>query len=328
MMGSKSYVRGIRAGIVHAQPTMRIVYETPSTALFDADSAMGIIAASRAMEIAIDKAKRVGSGWVAVTHSHHCGMLAHYATMALEHDMIGVAMSNQFPYMVPAGGVERRLGSNPFAVAVPAGGEPPFILDVSSSVVAGGKLGLAKLQGKNIPEGWAIDRAGNPTTDPYILEQGGALLPLGSTPVLGSHKGYGLAVLVDVLAGVLSGIGTSHMLIPDASPDVVEMRASAIELRRKCGLSVPDTAEEVGQFVGVLRIDAFQPTTEFKTMMDHLIRDLRTTQPAVGIERVRVAGEGKYLTEKERSQRGIPLHPKVVEPLVKLGAELGVPFPH
>lgn len=297
----KGYVPGLRAGMINTKANMKVVHETPSTALFDADNGLGIVAASRAMEIAIEKAEKVGSGFVAVTRSRHCGMTAHYATMALEHDMIGIAMTNTLPGVAPAGGIEKRMGTNPLAVAVPAGEEPPFILDIATSVVAYGKLELALLKGEPIPEGWVIDAEGNPTTNPKVAWEGGMLLPLGTSPALGSYKGYGLAVMVDIFSGVLSGMGTCRML----SRDTMEM----------------------AHFVGAWRIDAFRPAADFKAMMDALIRDLRSTKPAPGVKQVMVAGEREYRTEQERREIGIPLHPGVVEPLQKLGQELGVEFP-
>lgn len=298
---SKGYVPGLKAGIINPRARPRVIHETPSTALLDGDHGLGIVAASRAMEIAIAKARQVGCGFVAVTHSRHCGMTAHYATMALEHDMIGIAMTNTIPSVAPAGGLERRMGTNPIAVAAPAGEEPPFILDIATSVVAAGKLELARLSGRSIPEGWATDGEGNPSTDPEVLWKGGLLLPLGSVPALGSYKGYGLGVMVDIFSGVLSGVGTCRML----------------SLRTL----------EMGHFVGAWRIDGFRPAADFKAMMDELIRDLHATKPAPGCDRVLVPGEREHHIQTERKEKGIPLHPKVVAPLVQLGEEMAIPFP-
>ncbi|MHB9091626.1 MAG: Ldh family oxidoreductase, partial [Chloroflexota bacterium] len=252
----KGYVLGIKNDIINPKARPRIVHETPSTALYDGDNGMGIIIASKAMEIAIAKARAVGSGFVAVTNSRHFGMTAHYTMMAAEQDMIGIAMTNTLPSVAPTGGLERREGTNPIAVAAPAGEEPPFSLDIATSAVAAGKLELARLRGQRLPHGWAIDQNGNPTDDPTILSQGGMLLPLGSTPAQGSHKGYGLGVMVDIFSGVLSGLGTCRMI---------------------------DTHTwEMGHFVGAWRIDAFRPAEAFKKMMDEFIRDLRATKPALG----------------------------------------------
>ncbi len=297
----KGYVHGLRTGIVNAKARPRVMNETPSTALLDGDNGMGIIVACKAMELAIAKAREVGSGFVAVTRSRHFGMSAHYTLMAAAQDMIGIAMTNTVPSVAPTGGLEARMGTNPIAVAAPAATEPPFSLDMATSTVAAGKLELARLRGTDIPQGWAIDKDGNPTTDPYILGKGGFLLPLGSTLAGSSHKGYGLGVMVDVFSGVLSGLGTCRM----------------IDL----------TTWEMAHFLGAWRIDAFRPAAQFKAMMDALIRDLRATKPAPGGERVWVPGEKEYYCERARRQKGIPLHPKVVAALVELGEEVGVPFP-
>ena len=298
---SKGYVPGLRAGLINPRAQPHIVHETPSTALFDGDHGLGIVVASKAMDIAMAKAQQVGSGFVAVTNSRHFGMSAHYTLKAVERDMIGIAMTNTVPSVAPTGGLEKRMGTNPIAVAAPAGEEHPFNLDIATSAVAAGKLELARLNGTDIPHGWAIDKDGNPTTDPYILKKGGMLLPLGSTPTLSSYKGYGLGVMVDIFSGVLSGLGTCRMIDPNTWG--------------------------MGHFLGAWRIDAFRPAAEFKAMMDELIRDLRSTKPAPGFERVLVPGEKEYHTERERRIKGIPLHPNVVGPLIALGEELGVSFP-
>ena len=298
---SRGYVGGLKAGVINPKARPHVVHETPSTALLDGDGGLGVIVASKGMEIAIAKAKAVGSGFVAVTKSRHFGMCAHYTLMAAAQDMVGLAMTNTVPNVAPAGGVEARLGTNPIAVAAPAGEEPPFSIDIATSAVAAGKLRLARLRGEDIPEGWAIDKEGNATIDAHILQKGGLLLPLGSTPVLSYHKGYGLGVMVDVFSGVLSGAGFCRMIDLDKW--------------------------NMGHFLGAWRIDSFRPAVEFKEMMDRMIRDLRTAKPAPGVQRVLVPGEKEYYTEKERRQHGIPLHPNVVAPLAKLGAEVGVPFP-
>jgi LDH2 family malate/lactate/ureidoglycolate dehydrogenase len=297
----KGYVAGLRQGIVNPKAKPSIVHETPSTALMHGDCGMGIINGAKAMQIAMEKAKQVGSGFVAVTCSRHFGMTAHYTLMAAEQDMIGIAMTNTVPSVAPTGGMERRIGTNPIAVAVPAGEEPTFSLDIATSAVANGKLELARIRGEAIPEGWAIDKEGNPTTDPRATQQGGMLLPLGSTATLSSYKGYGLGVMVDIFSGVLSGLGFCRM---------IDMETW-----------------EMGHFVGAWRIDAFRPADEFKRMMDKMIRELRATKPAPGSRGVMVPGEKEHLTQAERRERGVPLHPKVVAPLAALGEEMGVPFP-
>lgn len=292
------YAPGLRSGTIKAAPTIKVVHETPSTALMDGDGGLGLVVAHRAMDLAIAKARQVGVGAVAVTNGRHYGAAIHYAMMALPHDMIGLSMTNTVPSVLPTFGRQRMLGTNPISVAAPASDEPPFLLDMATSVVAGGRLELARRKGERIPFGWAVDRDGRPTDDPFATRQGGGLLPLGSTPELSSYKGYGLGVLVDILCGVLPGMGYSTLL------------------DRATG--------EMGHFFAAFRIDGFRPAADFKAMMDEMIRALRATQPVEGVEHVLVPGEMEALAERQRRAEGIPLHADVVESLGQLASELGL----
>ncbi len=294
------YVRGLQRGLIAPRAELRVEHEAPATALLDGGNGLGVVVATRAMELAIAKARQAGTGMVAVSNTHHFGIASHYAMLALPHDMIGIAMTNAAPQVVPTFGKRAMLGTNPISIAAPAGDERPFVVDIASSVVSAGKVGLVAQAGGAIPDGWLVDREGVPTTDPQALWTGGALLPLGSRPELGSYKGYGLAVAVDVLCGVLSGAGYSPIL--DA------------------------TSWKTGHFLAALRIDAFRPAAHFKAMMDEMIRGLKAAEPAPGAERVYVHGEKELATEEERRRLGVPLHPEVVASLRALGQELGVPF--
>mgnify|MGYP005841860613 CR=1 FL=1 len=295
------YVRGLRRGLVAPRAQLRVEHETAATARLDGGSGLGAVVATRAMELAIAKAQAAGAGFVAVANSHHFGVACHYATMALSHDMIGIAMTNAAPQVVPTFGRRAALGTNPLSLAAPAGSERPLVVDIASSVVSAGKVDLVGRAGGAIPSGWLVDRDGLPTTDPAALWNGGALLPLGSRPELGSYKGYGLAVAVDVLCGLLSGAGYSAMLETE-------------------GWSA-------GHFLAALRIDAFRPAARFKAMMDAMIRSLKAVEPAPGAERVYVHGEKELATEEERRRLGVPLHPDVLKSLRDLSVELRVPFP-
>ena len=194
---NRAYVPGLRDGSVNRRPNRRILHETPSTALLDNDLGLGAAGATAAMELAIQKAGAVGSGFVAVTNGRHYGMAAHYAMQALPHGMIGLTVCNSRPYVAPAGGGEAMLGTNPIALAAPAGKEPPFVLDMATSAVAVGKLILARRTGKRIPRTWAQDAQGRTTDDPSAPWEGGWLLPLGGLPETSGYKGYGLAAMVD-----------------------------------------------------------------------------------------------------------------------------------
>lgn len=301
LAGHPGYVPGLKSGIIRPSAEPRVVTETASTALLDGDGGLGGVVSTRAMELAIAKASDSAVGVVTVTNSHHFGISCHYAMLALPHGMIGIAMTNAAPQVVPTYGKHALLGTNPLSVAVPAGQERPFILDMATSVGAAGKIEIAQRTGKPIPDGWLVDADGRPTVDPKALWSGGSLLPLGSRPELASYKGYGLAVAVDILCGVLSGAGYSSILDP-------------------IGWST-------GHFFMALRIDAFRPLPAFLLMMDSMIQALRTAEPAPGAERVYVHGEQELDAERDRLRNGIPLHPSVVESLRGVANEFGVAFP-
>lgn len=301
LAGHPGYVDGLRRDVVNPVAQPRIVAETATTALLDGDGGLGGVVSTRAMGLAIAKAKSGAIGAVTVRNSRHFGIASHYAMLAPPEGLIGLAMTNAIPQVVPTFGRDAMLGTNPLSVAVPAGNEPPFVLDMATSVGAAGKIEVAKRAGKPIPPGWLVDAEGNPTTDGDALWNGGALLPLGSAPELASYKGYGLGVVVDVLCGVLSGAGYSSILDSDAF--------------------------STGHFFLALQIDAFRPLAAFQGMMDEMIRALRATPPAPGAERVYVHGEKELATERERLAHGIPLYPSVVETLRRLGGEQGIAFP-
>ena len=281
-----------------AKPNIRVISETPSTALLDGDRGMGMVIGHRAMELAIDKAQSCGIGMVGVRNSRHYGMSAQYAMQALAHDMIGIAMTNAGRQVVPTFGREARFGTNPMCFAVPADKELPFVLDMATTTAAAGKLELAARLEKSIPTGWALDEKAQATQDPRVAQKARRLLPLGGSRDNGSHKGYGLAVLVEILCGVLTGTVTA--LNTDQDPR--------------------------GHFFGAIRVDAFRPVAEFKKDMDRLIRELKSTPPIEGQRRVYVAGEIEFETAEERAERGIPLLPSVLKGLREVSEQLGLPY--
>ena len=297
---NRAYAIGLRAQTVNARPNRRVLHESPSTALFDNDLGLGAAGATAAMRLAIEKAASVGSGIVAVTNGNHYGMAAHYAMMALPHGMIGLSLCNSRPYVAASGGLGKMLGTNPIALAAPAGEEPPFVLDMATSAVAVGKLIVARRTGRQIPLGWAQDRDGRDTDDPAAPAEGGWLMPLGGRPETSGYKGYGLAAMVDVLSGVLSGIGISSMLAE---------------------------IEGVGQFLAAIRVDGFQPLDRFTALMDAAIREWRATPPVDPAAPVQVPGDPERRTHAERATTGIPIHPSIHADLATLGEEAGVRFP-
>jgi len=292
------YVKWLSDGSMTAKPNIRVISETPSTALLDGDRGMGMVIGHRAMELAIEKAKSCGIGMVGVRNSRHYGMSAQYAMQALAHDMIGIAMTNAGRQVVPTFGREARFGTNPMCFAVPADKELPFVLDMATTTAAAGKLELAARLEKSIPTGWALDEKAQATQDPRVAQKARRLLPLGGSRDNGSHKGYGLAVLVEILCGVLTGTLTA--LNADQDPR--------------------------GHFFGAIRVDAFRPLAEFKQDMDRLIRELKSTPPIEGQKRVYVAGDPQLETPAETAERGIPLLPSVLTGLRDVSKQLGVPY--
>lgn len=293
-------VRGLISGNLNPSPDIRIVHETPSTALVDGDNGLGLTASRRAMDIAIAKAHEVGTGTVALRNSNHCGMIAYYPMMALSHDMIGLAMSTTpGASIAPTFAKDPVMGTNPIGFAVPANEEVPVVLDIATSVVASGKISIARALGINIPEGWQVDEDGKPVTD-VSATKGSRGLPLGGTRELGSHKGYGLALMVDVLCGALSGNGAGFMLT----------------VPRSCS-----------QYFQAIRIDAFRPADEFKRDMDLALRYLRELPPSEGHERVYYAGLQEAEMREKRLKDGIPLPQHTVGALRDLASEFEVEFP-
>src|SRR2546430_7538590 len=201
----RGYYEALASGAMNPTPEVRVVRETPSTATVDGDRGMGLVVGPRANELAMAKAAAAGSGWVAVRNTNHFGIAGYYVLRALERDLIGWAMTNSSALVTPLHGVGRMLGTNPIAIAFPGREEPPIVIDLATSAVAFGKIEIARRRGLPIPEGWAIDTAGMPATDPQAVYDGGTLLPAGSTRELGGHKGYALGMMVDVLSAALSG---------------------------------------------------------------------------------------------------------------------------
>jgi LDH2 family malate/lactate/ureidoglycolate dehydrogenase len=292
------YLTMLREGLVRTDAAFTVVRETGATALVDANQGLGLVMARRAMELAISKAQTSGVGMVAVTNSSHFGIAGYYAEMALRHDMIGLAMTNASPLVVPTGGTEAKLGTNPLAFAAPAKNELPFLLDMATSAVAYGKIEIAARFEKPIPAGWGVDDKGQTLTDPFEVLYHRRLSPLGSMPELSSFKGYGLGTMVDILVGVLSGMGHS------------------VKVKRLTA----------GHFFGALRIDAFRDVDEFKAEMDEMIRDLHNTARAEGVNHIYVAGEKEFLAEQENRRLGVPLHPKVVHRLKQISEEFAIPW--
>lgn len=303
------YVRLWEAGRVNATPDIRMVHETPSTAVVDGDAGLGLVVAPYAMQVAINKAQQVGTGWVSVKNSNHFGIAGYHAMMALDHDMIGMAMTNASALVAPTFSVERMLGTNPIAVAIPAGKQPAFVADFATTTAANGKLELLQRKNADTPLGWVQDKEGNESTDANILKKQGALLPLGSDREHGSHKGYALGSMVDIFSAVLSGASYGPWAPP--FPAYVPMPENM-------------PGQGLGHFFGAMRVDAFRPAAEFKQHMDQWITRFRNAKPAAGHEKVLIPGDPEREMESIRMKEGIPLVTSVVAELSEVGHKFSI----
>jgi L-2-hydroxycarboxylate dehydrogenase (NAD+) len=305
------YYKLWKAGRINTQPKIKIVHETLSTAVVDGDKTIGMIPAKFSMELAIKKAQQAGTGWVVTRNSCNFGIAGYYAMMALEHDMIGITMTNASPLVAPTFSSEAMLGTNPIAIAIPAKQQPPFVADFATTPINRGKFTFAARKGEKIGFGFAQDKQGNPSDDPTILEKGGAMLPLGSDREHGSHKGYCLGSIVDIFSAVLSGA--------NFGPFVPPMVAYLPVLEKKVG-------EGLGHFFGAMRIDAFQEADVFKSKMDEWIESFRNAKPADGQDRVLIPGDPERENEARLKREGIELSPQVEADLKEIAGYFGLKF--
>ncbi len=306
-----SYVRLWENGRIKARPEIRLVHETPSTAVIDGDSGLGLVVAPEAMACAIRKAEQAGTGWVAVKNSNHYGIAGYHAMQALEHDMIGVSMTNASPLVVPTFSRERMLGTNPIAVAFPAGKEAPFVADFATTTAAYGKLEMLQRKESQLPTGWVQDQAGSPSNDCHAVSKGGGLLPLGSDREHGSHKGYCLGAMVDIFSAVLSGANYGPWVPPYVA--FLETKNDPV-------------GDGIGHFFGALRIDAFRPAEDFKAHMDRWLKRFRSAEPVAGQAEVFVPGDPERESERQRRTDGIPLLDPVVRDLLVLAEKFDIGF--
>ncbi|TVQ35817.1 MAG: Ldh family oxidoreductase [Geminicoccaceae bacterium] len=291
------YVRRLQQGGDNPNPTLRIERETMATAVFDGDRAPGHVVSHHAMQLAIEKAKAAGIGYVAAKNSGHFGAAALWSMMAIEHDMIGVVWTNGPPVMAAWGGKGAAIGNNPLSLALPAQRHPPLVFDGAFSKVAGGKVRLAAKKGERVPDDWIVDAAGNPSTDPNDLPNGGALLPLG-------YKGYGLAVAAEALAGLLPG---------GAILDEIPM-----------WFQFPGQPTRISHVMMALHIEAFSDVDHYKRRVDELIDQLRGQETAAGATEVLVPGEIEHRMVVSQRRDGVELPRNVVEDLRTLRREFGL----
>ncbi len=306
------YVRAIRSGAYAVEREIVVVHETPSTALIDGGHGLGFPAAVRSMELAITKAEAVGSSWVATRNSHHFGAAGYYASMALPHDMIGICITNAGPAVVPIFGLRAQIGTNPIAIAVPADKEPPYVLDMATSVKAIGKIEILIRDGAEAPSDWFLQADGSTGGDPQRFisalhgEGLGGQLPLGGCGEQTSgYKGFGLGLGIEILSSILTG--------NVASPFMPPRRA--------------DYAPAIAHLFGAIRVDAFRPAAEFKADVDRILAQIKASPKAAGHDRIWVAGEKEHVILQERRDLGVPLHTEVVQELNTIAVDLDIPLP-
>lgn len=297
----RQYVDRLRGGGINPRARIHSATETAATALVDGDNGLGHLALSFATELAMDKASEAGIGWVGVRNGNHAGPAALYVRPQTGRGMIGLAAAvGSANHVPPFGGSDLLLGTNPIAVAVPAGRDEPFLLDMATTVAAVGKIKTLAQRGEAMPEGWMVGRDGRPLTDPNRREEG-FLLPIGGA------KGYGLAMAIGLLAGVLNGAAFGKDVV-----DFTKDRTSPTN---------------TGQFVAAIRIDAFGDPEAFRATVDAVFEQMRASAPLPGHEPVRIPGEGRGATRHERQANGLPLHPNLVAELRRIADELGIPPP-
>ena len=293
------YSRRIQAGGINVRPEIRVVREKAAMAVIDGDNGMGHLVVSRAVDLAIAKARECGVGWVSARYSNHAGPASLYARKPLEHQMLGlyfaVGNANHLP---PWGGMEMLLSTNPIAAAFPAGDEPAVVLDMATTVAAYGKVKARAKRGEPLPVGWMIDREGKPLTDATRAGEG-FLLPIGE------HKGYGLALMVGLLAGTLGGAAMGR--------DVIDFNADH------------ESVTNTGQAILVLDLAAFGDPAAFGEALEALIRDLRGSARLPGVERIWLPGEQSHLKREAARKAGIALAPSLVSELDQLADSLRVP---
>lgn len=291
------YIKRIEKNMMNPFAEISIEEETDATALVNGHNQLGAIVGSKALDLALHKAKEKGAAIVGVKGSNHFGTGAFYVSKAIEKDMILLVLSNASQTMPPTGGVRPFIGTNPLAIGVPAGEEEAFILDMATSVVARGKIIVAAQKGEDIPLGWAIDKHGNPTTNAQDALEG-SVLPLGGP------KGYGISMFIDILAGVLTGAGFGRY--------VNNMYENW------------NDPQNVGHFFLAIDINSFMPIEAFKKRIDMYLREIKAEPRAIGVEKIYIPGEIESIKVKERKKNGIELPSKVVEELRLIGDQYSV----
>jgi len=293
------YCRRIEAGGYNLRPDIKVERETPVSAVVDGDNGLGQVVVTRAVDLSIQKAKESGMAWVGIRNSNHAGAGGVYAALALPHDLISMYMAiGNANHMPPWGGIDLLLSTNPIAFAIPAGEEPPIVLDMATTTASYGKVKVAAQKGETLPVGWMVDQKGQPLTDPRRIKEG-FLLPIGE------HKGYGLNFVIGVLAGVLNTAAFGSAVI-DFNQDFT-------------------TPTNSGQVIFTMRPDLFRDMAEFKAEMDLRIREIRNSTPMQGAEPIRLPGEMALERQRKMRSDGVPVARPVLLQLREIADRLGLP---
>jgi len=298
------YGNRIREKLIDKHSPLIILQESPATLALDGGNGLGQVIAYRAMSRCIKKADEAGLAVTTVRNSNHFGIAGYYAMMALPEDMIGISLTNSRPLVAPTYGLRPLIGTNPIAVAIPAGKERPYVLDMATSIVPLGRVAVFEKAGQQIPKGWGIDAEGSLTREPSEIIDGGALLPLGGPAEMRGYKGYGLSLLVDLLSGVLAGAAFGEDVGNPANPNQAN----------------------VGHFFAAIKIENFKPVDQFKADMDSYLQSLKNTPKLPGQDRIFIHGEKEFELTDKYMEEGVPLMVEVIQSLEKAGEEAGVPF--
>lgn len=300
------FVKRLRLGLIAVRPAIAIEWRTATTGHCDGGNGLGMVVGHRAMAACIERAKQAGAAFLAVKGSNHFGIAGYYSSMALPFQMIGIALSNASPRVVPTGGTTGILGTNPLSVAVPRRNGHPFILDMSTSAVSSGKIDVKLRKGEKVPEGWVY-----PSVEPFLDDTGVVPMtvlqyPLGGRRETGGYKGFGLGLLVDMLSGVLSGANTGSGLSASQTPG---------------------TTSNMGHFFGALQVAGFRDAPGFDDDLGRLIADVTASPLEAGVERILIPGEPEMIRREEHRRSGVPILPAVVEKLREVASELGIESP-
>lgn len=306
------YIRLSDKNRLNLHASFKITHETPTTATVDADQGLGLLSAPFAMKLAIQKAETYGCGFVCVNNSNHFGIAGYHSELAAQKNMIGFATTNASPLVAPTYSTERLLGTNPMAFSFPVKNRFPITADFATTTAANGKLEILQRKNKLAPSGWIQNKDGSNTNDPNALSKGGALLPLGSDPLHGSHKGFCMGAVVDLFSGVLSGANFGPWVPPFVS--FLEPKPNLV-------------GKGIGHFVGAWRVDAFNDLDSYFKSIDLWIKTFQTAETIDSNQKVIIPGEPEHFTKSERLKSGIPINEKVIDDLKLLASQLNVKHP-